>query len=77
MIHPDLHRLLTALPDEDLRQVIAHAAGIHAHRDGDGGKQMAEALRRIADRLTGAPRTASPGPAHQADIYNLGAWAQR
>jgi hypothetical protein len=56
MIHPDLHRLLTALPDEDLRQVIAHAAGIHAHRDGDGGKQMGAALRRIADRMTGAPR---------------------
>jgi hypothetical protein len=36
-IRPDLIQELNDLPTEDLRQVIAHAAGIHAHRDGDGG----------------------------------------
>lgn len=72
MISPELHRALSDLPNEDLRQVIAHAAGIHAHRDGDGGVQMAEALRRIADRLTGAPRAPQ-----QAEPFDLGARATR
>lgn len=57
MISPDLHRTLSDLPSEDLRQAIAHAAGIHAHRDGDNGEKIGEALRRIADRLTGKPQT--------------------
>lgn len=51
----DLHDL----PSEDLREMIAHAAGIHAHRDADGGILMAEALRRVSDRLTGQPRRAT------------------
>jgi hypothetical protein len=56
VLRPDLIQELNELPSEDLRQVIAHAAGIHAHRDGDGGLVTADALRRIADRLTGQPR---------------------
>jgi hypothetical protein len=59
MISPELHRHLSALPNEDLRQVIAHAAGIHAHRDGDNGERIGEALGRIVDRLTGKPRRAA------------------
>ena len=51
----DLHDL----PSEDLRDLMAHAAGIHAHRDGDGGLVIAAALIRIADRLTCKPRKAA------------------
>jgi predicted TPR repeat methyltransferase len=59
VIRPDLLQDLHDMPSEDLRQLIAHAAGIHAHRDADGGGLMAQALRRIADRLTGAARRVS------------------
>lgn len=50
---------LNDMPGEDLRDLMAHAAGIHAHRDGDGGALVAQALRRIADRLTYRPRRAA------------------
>lgn len=56
MILADLVHDLNDMPNEHLRILMAHAAGIHAHRDGDGGKLIAEALHRIADRLTGQPR---------------------
>lgn len=59
MISADQIQTLHDMPREELREVIAHAAGIHAHRDGDGGGLIAEALRRIADRLTGQPRRAA------------------
>ncbi len=52
MIAPELHRYLSALPNEDVRQVITHAAGIHAHRDRDNGEKIAGALHRIADRIS-------------------------
>lgn len=52
----ELAQLLEDLTSEELRHLIAHAAGIHAHRDGDGGVLIAASLRRIADRLTGQPR---------------------
>lgn len=50
---------LDNLANEELRELMAYAAGIHAHRDGDGGFLIATALRRIADRLTGQPRRAA------------------
>lgn len=56
MIRPDVIQDLHDMPSEELRELIAHAAGIHAHRDGDGGLVMADALYRVADRLTGKPR---------------------
>lgn len=59
MIAPGLIQELHDLPSEELRLVIAHAAGIHAHRDNDGGALMADALRRIADRLDLKPRKAA------------------
>lgn len=59
MVDRALIQTLNDMPREDLREVIAHAAGIHAHRDGDGGGLIASALRRIADRLTGQPRRAA------------------
>lgn len=59
MINPEVHKVLSGLTSDDLRQVIAHAAGIHAHRDGDGGTLMATALRRVADRIENRPRRAA------------------
>lgn len=56
MITPELVRELQQMPSEDLRQVITFAAGIHAHRDGDGGTQIATALERVASRLRYQPR---------------------
>lgn len=50
---------LASLESADLRHVIAHAAGLAAHRDCDGGALVAKALRNIADRLTGQPRKAA------------------
>lgn len=50
-MRPDLIQELHDMPSEELRLLIAHAAGIHAGRDGDGGLLMAQAMRRIADRL--------------------------
>lgn len=50
---------LSQRPDEDLRVLAAHVAGILAHRDGDGGVLTATTYRRIADRLTGQPRVAA------------------
>lgn len=47
---------LDKLDDRDLRSVVAHAAGLLAHREGGSGQETADMLRRIADRLTGAPR---------------------
>jgi hypothetical protein len=58
------HRIvsaLNALPNDQLRQVIAHAAGIHASRDRDGGSAMATALDRISARLRQEPRRTSHG----------------
>jgi hypothetical protein len=59
MIDPDVLRGLQATSNEQLRQIIAYSAGIHAHRDGDGGLAMADALERIAARLRGQPRKAA------------------
>jgi hypothetical protein len=56
MISPAQIQDLNAMPSEDLRSLMAHAAGIHAHRDGDGGLLIADALHRIADRLESKPR---------------------
>lgn len=53
MISPDLIQTLDALSDEDLRMAIAHAAGIHADRDCDGGgadSRCPAAHRRPAHR---------------------------
>jgi hypothetical protein len=58
VLPPDLIQQLNDLTREELRQVIAHASGIHAHRDGDNGEQIAEALARIACRLRLQPRAA-------------------
>lgn len=52
-------RDLQEMAPERLRHVAALVAGVLAHKDGDGGKQAAQAYRRIADRLTGAPRIAA------------------
>lgn len=59
MIDASAIQHLNDLSKEELRELIAHAAGIHAHRDGDGGALMARALTRIADRLAGQPRRAA------------------
>lgn len=56
MMNPAILAYLTSAPADELRQVIAHAAGLHAARDQDGGKLVAVALRRVADRLDNAPR---------------------
>lgn len=56
MITPADIRALKDRSSEDLRQLIAHAAGIHAHRDGDGGALIACALERVAERLRYQPR---------------------
>jgi SOS-response transcriptional repressor LexA len=47
---------LRGLGAEDLRFVIARAAGLAAHADRDGGAETSKALHSIADRLTGQPR---------------------
>lgn len=59
MLRPDEIQALHDRPSEDLRALMAHIAGIHAHRDQDGGQIIATAMRRIADRLTGQPRRAA------------------
>lgn len=59
MIRPDEIQRLHDRPSEELRALMAHCAGICAHRDGDGGASIATALHRIADRLTGQPRKAA------------------
>lgn len=43
----------------ELRSIAAHVAGILAHRDADGGADVAQVYRRIVDRLTGQPRRAA------------------
>lgn len=47
---------LQRMSPEERRRLIAMAAGLEAHADGDGGFKAASDLRRIADCLTGAPR---------------------
>lgn len=59
MIRPEEIQALHDRPSEELRALMAHVAGIHAHRDQDGGRTIGTAMRRIADRLTGQPRQAS------------------
>lgn len=59
MIDGELIQDLNDRPSEELRQVIAYCAGICAHRDGDGGLLISEALYRVADRLSGKPRRAA------------------
>lgn len=59
MIAPEEIRALNERPSEDLRQLMAHCAGICAARDGDGGKLIAIVLDRIADRLRYRPRRAA------------------
>lgn len=59
MIAPHEIRALNERPSEDLRQIMAACAGICAARDGDGGKLIAIALDRIADRLRCRPRRAA------------------
>ena len=56
MLTPETIQELHDLDSEDLRQLIAHAAGIHAHRDQDGGIQIGDALIRVAFRLRYQPR---------------------
>lgn len=58
MIGQDLLLTVHALSDEDRRELIAHTAGVQAHKDGDGGLAVSRVLRRVADRLTGQPRRA-------------------
>ena len=50
-MRPQLLQELWDMPREELREVIAHAAGIHAYHDGDGGRQLGEALERIRTAL--------------------------
>lgn len=50
-----LHQMTPA----ELREVIAAAAGLHAHRDQDNGEAVATVLRRIADRLSLQPMRAA------------------
>jgi hypothetical protein len=50
--------VLNAMPNTELRQLIAHAAGIHAGRDADNGEAIAEALDRVSARLRHLPRRA-------------------
>jgi hypothetical protein len=59
MLEPAFIQDLNDRPSEELREIIAHAAGIHAHRDGDNGEKMSEALARIACRLRLQPRKAT------------------
>lgn len=59
MISPQDIQDLHDPPSEELRELIAHAAGIHAHRDGDGGLRISDALRRVADRVSCQPRRAA------------------
>jgi hypothetical protein len=58
----DLLPAIRRLSDVERRRLIALAAGVQAAADGDGGGLVADALRRIADRLTGAPRARRPLP---------------
>lgn len=46
MISPDLILDLRELPSDELREVMAHAAGLHVERH--GGEDTAKALTRIA-----------------------------
>jgi hypothetical protein len=46
MITPDFIQDLHDRPSEELRQIMAHCAGIHVERH--GGEQTARALTRIA-----------------------------
>ena len=46
MIRPDLIKELHDMSSEDLRLLMAHAAGIHVERH--GGEQTARAMTRIA-----------------------------
>jgi hypothetical protein len=50
---------LTAKTPQERREIIALAAGLNASDAGDGGRLMATALRRIADRLDRLPREAA------------------
>lgn len=52
MIEPREIQELHDRPSEELRELMAHCAGICAHRDGDGGLQISMALRRIAHAIT-------------------------
>lgn len=45
---------LGEMTDKALRLVVAHAAGLLAHREGGYGPETAEMLRRVADRLVRA-----------------------
>lgn len=56
---PAVLETLRQLAPAALRELIAVAAGLHAHHDQGNAETVATALRRIADRLTGQPRTAS------------------
>lgn len=56
MLSPDQIQELHHRSREELRALMAHAAGIHAAKDGDGGVLIARTPRRIADRLEGKPR---------------------
>jgi hypothetical protein len=59
MISPDLLSRLGEMPATQLREVIAHASGLAAHKDGDGGMLLAKALDNISSRLRGQPRRAA------------------
>jgi hypothetical protein len=56
VISPQEVRALNDRPSEDLRQIMAHCAGICAARDGDGGALISFALERIVSRLRCQPR---------------------
>lgn len=55
----DLFSYVNRMDGPSRRRLIAMAAGLEAAADGDGGVGVAQTLRRIADRLTGAPRRAA------------------
>lgn len=50
-MRPGLIEELQEMPREELRTLIALAAGIHAHRDQDGGHQVARVFANVRAQL--------------------------
>jgi len=59
VLAPTMLQYLSTRSSEELRELMAVCAGLHSHRDGDNGEKVADALHRIADRLTAKPRRAA------------------
>lgn len=51
MIDPQLLAQLQALPKDELRQVIAHSAGLLAHPDKDAASEAVRVLNSVAHAL--------------------------